>query len=218
VGVKVWPVIIFPFFLRPFFGNFKKIISLVSVFAITVTVMFIPIYVTGFDKLSGFTAYSHYWQMNDALYMTLMWVSEFVLKILTGEPTHAQIVTRIVVMIILAAGVAYLNRNEAVTPDILIERILIIIAALFILSPTQFPWYYVWILPFLALSPRYSLLFLTPLLSLYYVRFYYSARDQASLFDHYIVWIEYIPPWCLLLVEWYRHRQGRSITLSELEA
>jgi hypothetical protein len=81
------------------------------------------------------------------------------------------------------------------------RRCLMAIAALFLLSPTQFPWYYTWMLPLLAVSPRLSLLLLTFLLPLYYLRFYFVSLDNVGLFDNWLVWIEYVPVWILLVGE-----------------
>jgi hypothetical protein len=83
----------------------------------------------------------------------------------------------------------------------------LVIAALFLLSPTQFPWYYVWLAPFLALCPSFALLALTAALPLYYLRFYFDARDQVALFDYGIVWLEYLPIMALLIVEWIAMRR-----------
>jgi hypothetical protein len=84
---------------------------------------------------------------------------------------------------------------------------MLIVAVLFLLSPTQFPWYYVWVVPFLALSPSLGLLALTAVLPCYYLRFYFDARDQIALFDYGIVWLEYVPIMVLLIVEWFTMRR-----------
>ena len=87
-------------------------------------------------------------------------------------------------------------------------------AALFLISPTQFPWYYTWLLPFLAVVPKFSLvlltlqlslyfslLLLTSLLPLYYLRFYLEPRGLMDIFNNYVVWIEFVPVWVLIVAE-----------------
>jgi hypothetical protein len=64
-------------------------------------------------------------------------------------------------------------------------------------------------LPFLAVRPRFSLLLLTALLPLYYLRFRFVALDRVGVFDHGIVWLEYGPVWILLLREGIR---GQTLT------
>jgi alpha-1,6-mannosyltransferase len=81
------------------------------------------------------------------------------------------------------------------------------VAALYLLSPTQFPWYYLWLLPFLTIHSQISFLLLTPLLSLYYMRFYFTARGMANIHDNGIVWVQFVPVWMMLIREWIRGRQ-----------
>ena len=108
---------------------------------------------------------------------------------------------------LLAIGL-WLARRRAASADEACTRWLIVVAALFLLSPTQFPWYYTWVVPFLALVPRLSLLTFTALLPLYYLRFLLDARGLAHWFDHGVVWIEHAPVWLLLGWEWRRQRRS----------
>ena len=104
------------------------------------------------------------------------------------------------------AGIIVLLRRPVVGERDVARRSLYIVAAAFLLSPTQFPWYYLWCLPLLALCPRPSLLLLTVLLPLYYLRFYVRHHYGAGWFDYGIVWVEYVPVWCLLVWEAYMMR------------
>ena len=76
-----------------------------------------------------------------------------------------------------------------------------IVAALFLLSPTQFPWYYLWLLPLLVLAPNRALLGLTLMLPMYYLRFYYDARGEGLFFHHTVVWLEHGPVLVLLAAQ-----------------
>jgi len=63
-------------------------------------------------------------------------------------------------------------------------------------------------LPFLTIHARTSLLLLTPLLSLYYLRPYFSARGMAGIHDNGIVWLEFVPVWILLVWEYFKRHKG----------
>ena len=91
------------------------------------------------------------------------------------------------------------------------RRFLWPIAALYLFSPTQFPWYSLWILPFLAIQPQRSLLLLTALLPLYYLRYFFAARGLVEVHDMGIVWLEFVPVWCLLIWEGYRGRKDKVV-------
>jgi hypothetical protein len=169
--------------------------------------MFVPVRAAALDSSSGFVVYAQRWEMNDALFMIVKWCARSVLGVVGSDPAAAQFVARIFVFVILAAGIAWLTRRNVTDPRDMCERWLLVVAAIFLLSPTQYPWYCVWLVPFLAIRPRFSLLLLTALLPLYYLRFYLNARDQAAIFDRGIVWVEYVPVWLLLMREWYAARR-----------
>jgi alpha-1,6-mannosyltransferase len=104
-------------------------------------------------------------------------------------------------------GLEFSGADGIWSPLELWQACLMVVAALFLLSPTQFPWYYLWVIPFLVMQPRPSLLLLSAILPLYYLRFHFKARHAAWIFDDYIVWLEYVPVWVLLLREWWTTRR-----------
>ena len=110
-------------------------------------------------------------------------------------------------MALLAALLLWLARKPITDGLDLCQRCLWALAALFLLSPAQFPWYYVGLIPFLAIRPRTSLLLLTVLLPLYYWRYLFLARGQVAVFDYGIVWLEFVPVWMLLAWEWWSSRR-----------
>jgi hypothetical protein len=204
MGAKVWPVVLLPIVLRPILGDLRRLLLSLFLFAVIGCAMFLPVYTSGLDAESGFIAYGHQWEMNDALFMLFVWISKFTLKVMGFSALDGELVARFVVALILAAWIAWLARKKIGESSELFERCVLGIAAIFLLSPVQFPWYYTWIVPFLAVRPRVSLLLLAALLPLYYLRFYFMARGEARLFDYGVVWLEYVPVWFLLAVEWYR--------------
>jgi hypothetical protein len=56
-----------------------------------------------------------------------------------------------------------------------------------------------------------SLLSLTLLLPLYYLRNYFDARGMPGIHDHGIVWVEFVPIWGLLFWEWYNERKKKTV-------
>jgi hypothetical protein len=47
------------------------------------------------------------------------------------------------------------------------------------------------------------------LMPLYYLNFYFYARGQNAVFNHGIVWLEYVPVWILLIRETVRRKELR---------
>lgn len=207
VGTKIWPIILLPLLLRPVLRNPKRLILALCIFGLLVGAMFFPIYAAGLDGDSGFIAYGREWEMNDALFMLFVWGAQFFVKYMGGDVGQGQLAARFLVLGILVGWTIWLTRKEVKGPSDLCERCLLVVAAMFLLSPTQFPWYYLWVVPFLVVRPRLSLLLLTALLPLYYLRFYFAARGNVDVFDNGIVWLEFVPVWLLLIREWYVERR-----------
>jgi hypothetical protein len=209
VGVKFWPALLLLLVLRPVLSRVRTLLPALTLFAGISFIMFLPLYVGGLDSRSGFVAYSRFWEMNDTLFMLVLWGVQGIKELLGVGLTSVQNMTRATVVCILALIVVLLVRKDDQRPLVIGRRFLYIIAALYLLSPTQFPWYSIWMLPFLAIQPRTSLLLLTALLPLYYLRFYFAARDLVGVHDNGIVWLEFVPVWCLLLWEWHKDRLKR---------
>jgi hypothetical protein len=96
---------------------------------------------------------------------------------------------------------------------------LLVTAAVFLLSPAQFPWYYSWVLVLLAAGARPSLLLLGVLLPIYYLRFYFGYREDAGVFHHQVVWFEWTPVFLLMAWElvsrrfpFFRRGEGTDVS------
>ena len=202
VGVKIWPLIIFPLIIRPIKNFPIKIFNVIAFFLVLMVFIFFPIYEAGFDKSSGYLAYSKSWENNSSLFKVVLFSFEYLFNIIDIHSGHAQKYARLVIGLLVSIWVLFQTFFRNTSGKNLFERALFIVAALFLLSPTQFPWYYTWIIPFLAIIPRWSLMFLTLTLPLYYTRFYLEPRGQLEIFKNLIVWIEFVPVWILILLEW----------------
>ncbi len=207
-AAKIWPTVLVPVILSPLWRNRRRLAISVCVFIGVSLVLYSPVIVAGLDAQSGFTAYGKRWEMNDALYMLVLWAVEYVLSIFSWKASFAHLITRGLISLILVGWITWVCRSVPKQPIELWDRALLIVAAVFLLSPTQFPWYYVWLVPFLAVRPRFSLLMLSVLLPLYYLRFYLRAHDNVEFFDNYVVWLEYVPVWVMLGREWVISRRA----------
>jgi len=200
-GVKLWPALLLPTVLRPLFAEPRKLVAALAVFLAACSGTAWWIYRPAGGE-SGLTAFSAGWNMNDASFLALHWVVGNTLELLGFEWIDAGGVTRALVAALSVWLGLWLNRRVAADGSELCSRFLILTAVVFLLSPAQFPWYYTWLVPFLVLAPSPALLLLTVLLPLYYLRFYLDFRGHVRLFDHGIVWLEYLPVWLMLAHAW----------------
>ena len=199
-GVKLWPVILLPFLLRPLVSRPRRLAAGLAIAVGLLALMTWPTLYGVLGANSGFAAYAERWEMNDALFMALLYGLRAVVGWF-GSPELAPVVARVCAGGLLAGWVAWLVWRPVESGADLARRMLLAVAGLFLLSPTQFPWYAIWMLPLLALRPRLSLLLLMVLLSLYHLRYYFDARDTVAVFDNWLVWGEYVPVWALLVWE-----------------
>lgn len=207
VGAKVWPIILLPLLLRPLLAEPKKLVLILPLFAVLIAAMCLPIYVTGLDDESGFTAYSLRWQNNSSIYRITYWAAKSVFNHYNWMLYREEVGARRIVVCFLAFWTIWVARRPIIDGRDLSSRALITIAAVFLIGPTAFPWYYIWFMPFLVIAPRSSLLLLTAMLPLYYLRHYFYARGSVDVFDYGIVWVEFVPVWALLIREWYLARR-----------
>lgn len=190
-GVKLWPIILAPILLRPLFATPKRLFLALGVFLATTALVWAPAVPSAFGRDSGLLAYTASWQNNAGAFALLEGLCGNILA-RTGDRLYgAQPITRGVVAVVVLAWTVWLDRKPVTADRELPRRCFLAIAALFLLAPAQFPWYYVWLLPFLAIAPSVSLLSYSFLLPLYYVHHLHPG----------IVWLEHGLVWLLLARE-----------------
>jgi alpha-1,6-mannosyltransferase len=204
IGAEIWPLALLPIAARAFTGQAKRLVLGLALLVVLLGLIFLPVYFGDLKALSSFWTYARGLEMNDSIFKLFHWGFGWLFQGLNLAPgTVAADVTWILAGVLLAVGVIWLAFRPVADGLDFARRSLLVLAALFFLSPTQFPWYYAWLLPFLVLQPRRSLLLLTALLPLYYLRYFFLARGQVHIFDYGIVWAEYLPVWILLLREFW---------------
>ena len=211
-GIKVWPILLLPVVLKAGTGETRDRVLGAGLFLIILGLQSIPILAGGGGETSGFSVYARVWEMNDALFMVIAWTVEWIGNPFGMSVEWASLGARLVAGLLVVAVVGIVCVRVRLDDEGLVVAFLAIAAAVFLLSPTQFPWYYAWLVPFLALRPCFALLLLTPLLCLYYTRFYFAARGQVEVFDFGVVWLEYAPVWALLIWHGLKLTRARGLT------
>ncbi|MEW6145448.1 MAG: hypothetical protein AB1598_10565 [Thermodesulfobacteriota bacterium] len=203
IGVKIWPVFLIPLVLRPVLSGPGRLLRALILLILIMCVLFLPLYLSAPDGSSGLIAYGGSWENNDSIFRILIFVSDVSLGALGFETYQKYALARWIAASITILWIAYMSYRKP-SGSGFFKKSLFIIAFIFLVSPTEFPWYYTWLLPFLAVQPRLSLLALTFLLPLYYLRYYLEPRGELDVFTDVIVWLEFIPVWILLFREWRR--------------
>lgn len=220
-GIKLWPIVLLPVAARGRAGIPPRRPAAIAVEFAAALAAFLVAFSgtawwlagqTGGD--SGLGAYARDWRMNDALFLTLEWIVDDAMSAIGLTWIDAGSVSRAILAVTIGSMVLWLSRHAAADAQALCHRFTIVVALVFLLSPAQFPWYYTWVVPFLAVTPSPALVLLAALLPIYYLRFHFDFREQVQLFDYGIVWIEYLPVWLLLAREWWlRSRRPPSVCI-----
>lgn len=214
-GVKIWPVLLWPFFLRPCFEKRGLFLIAVLCFAIPFGFFLLPQILAGLDDGSGLAAYGRQWEMNDALFLLVYEFAKNMLAPFSFAGMAPDVARGLVLFTVLGASIWLASRaGDGVGNAVgVVGGMGLVTALLFLLSPTGFPWYATWLVPFLVLVPRFSLLTLTATLPLYSLRFVFADAGHADLFDFGIVWIEIAP--VLLLFAWEERKKWRAQRASQ---
>lgn len=191
VGFKLWPVLLFPFYLRRLSNQKFKILSSIIAFSVFVVIIFIPVLRAGIDENFGFMKYAANWINNAAFYTILKDSIDLFTTTFKIYYVCADCVARWITIGLMLITILWLIRKPLNDNKLLSNNILIAVAVMFLISPTQFPWYYTWLVLPLVFSPKFSLLMYAFLIPLYHLNF----------LGNYFIYIQHIPVILLFIYE-----------------
>lgn len=215
--VKYIPILI----LIPFMK--KKIWFKLSTVTGAVIVILILFSQGGATPIAGVISYANRWEFNGALYnifnslwyffgfidrewFSLSYSGRVETIYITGA-FYYKIIACIVLIAILVDQLKKLNMTADFRGANYLQSGFIVCAAILLLSPTLYPWYLIWIIPFLVFIPNWSWLFFTFLIQFSY----YILQDYAiSGVWHESSWIlilQYVPFYSLLILEYIDKRK-----------
>jgi len=190
-GFKLWPVVLLPLLLRNFLQDRKLLLKFIGVFAGIVIILFIPVLLSKLDDTLGFLKYAGKWINNAAVYSIFQWIVQETISLFQLSISCLSCINRWGIIIIYLVIIAIILRKTQENKLVFFYKALLIVAVLYLISPTQFPWYYTWMVPLLAIRPKASLLLYPLLLPLY----------QLNYLSDYIIYIEHIPVLILFILE-----------------
>lgn len=201
-GAKIWPVVLLPFLLRTTCFRARTTLLTFGAFAAVSALLWMPALTAARSDSNGFHEYSLRWYNNDAVFRATTRLAEVVLPLIRVDATHGPRVARFVVAGALLLFVAAQTKRLNSDINDLVRRSLLVVAVMFFLSPTQFPWYYLWMLPLLAAAPHASLLAYTAFLPLYYAHYEHP----------WVVCIEHLPILAWFVWESWASRSRAPVT------
>ena len=205
-GIKLWPLLLLPFALRPLLAKPRQLV--IALFCIIAIASFViaPLFIYGLGEQSGLQGYSQDWVRNSALFPLLN-------KIIWYD---GDVFIRVLIALALTILTLTLNKRPITDPNQLIRSLCWVVATLFLLSPTQFPWYTIWFAPLLCFYPSPALLLLIALMPIYYLRFYFVALGKTEIFDQFFIWFQYLPVYSLLVLNYFQRRRLPAMVSSHV--
>jgi hypothetical protein len=189
-SVKLWPLMLVPVLLRPALHKPRKLLLGGAVFVAVWAAMMSPMFFCEGAPQSGLTRYAEAWQNNAGFFALHHRFWEWALPRLGSEAWRSQLVTRWVTVGLVVLWVGVLIVRPIRDGSDLCRRSLWAVAGPYLVSPTQFPWYYTWLVPLLAVRTAWPLLLYTALLPLYYVQYTHP----------WVLWLEHGPVWLMLIL------------------
>lgn len=214
-GVKVWPALLIAVIWRQLLSTPKELIKSGLVFGSVLALMVAPVLLTGLSEKSGFVAFGGQWQASSAAYLVSEWLSYLITPYWVEDYLEIPLVSRLLLAFVLLSSIALICFQKASDESGMIWRMFFITTAIYILSPSNTPWYYIWIAPFLCFFPSRGLFLAGVLIPLHYLFFHFSVRGDPQFYQEGIVWLIWLPVWALLL---YDYVKPRLVSLTKVAA
>lgn len=201
-GIKIWPLLLVPLLIRRLWPDRRAVAILIAAGAATTALVLGPLLLSTLQSGSGLTAYAGGWAMNNPFYLWLTWALWAYLpaSIPSDQILRATLAAATVLIALHAARAPIVDTRD------LTKRALVSTAALFYLSPTEFPWYALWFLPLAAAAACRPLL-LAPVMLPIYFAFFPMAEDGIRQWYHYgLSFLHAVPVFASLTWHHFRSR------------
>ena len=180
-GVKIWPAFLVLPLWRKTLDRPKELIVNAAVFAGILALLIIPILLAGLNSHSGFAAFGGQWQASSATYLVAEMIADWIWPYQLDEVLKIPQVARLLIVVALLVAIAGICFKRASSDEALITQMFLITACIYLLSPSQTPWYFLWIIPLACIYPSPALLLAGATMVLHYSFFHFSVRGDGRI-------------------------------------
>ncbi|MDB2438645.1 glycosyltransferase 87 family protein [Hellea sp.] len=202
-AVKIWPLLLAPVLFREWRHRPIIYISVAVLVAVLTALSLLPMLLTLKDN-AGLVAYSATWENSSFLFR----VVEGGLGLFTE---YSDKITRIFVALSLTSMSLWLGFRSPRSSELMPVHLLLLAAALVFLSPTGYPWYFIWFLMFLPFAVHHwsarGLALLTVGATFYFVRFKLGEFEHHTFYRRVLVPLEFGVPLLVLLWDGLKARR-----------
>jgi hypothetical protein len=205
-GVKVWPIVFIPFVLKRIFKDKRKFLLAITSSGLIILLLAFPVILTKLDDSLGFVTYSKNWTNNEAFFQLVNVMVKSAIKFLDIHYYCSLCATRWLILLGYFTFIIYLLNKKIDNNRQFVYLLFLTVSVLYLISPTQFPWYYTWILPLLVVIPRLSFVLYAAFLPLYQLKYYYP----------FLVWVEHIPIILFFILELQNKKIANFLEVKKL--
>jgi len=195
-AIKIWPLLLAPVLFRGW-RHRPAIYIGVAAFVAALTAASLAPMLLSLNEKSGLATYSATWTNSSFIYPGIRDAIGLLFE-------NSDRLARYAVAIILTGFSLWLGFLKPQDKNTLPAHLLILSAALVLLSPTGYPWYFIWFLMFLPFALNHwsarGLALLSLGASFYYVRFLLGETDRYYIYETRLLPIEFGVP--LLVLAW----------------
>ena len=194
---KFFPVLLLATFLK------RMRLAYVAIFGLVVIGFYVPFWSAGWHLLDGAAYYARDWLNNASLFHLLLYVTE------------SKVGAELLAGLILLALIGYLAKRQAVP----LWSSLILAGGVVLVSPTAYPWYFTWSIPFLCFYPSAAWLIMSVTCVLGYTPAINYGAGEPLKNSLLVLSLEYVPVYLWLAYScWAACRKKLSIVSQEAGA
>jgi hypothetical protein len=186
---KFFPAMLLPIFLK------RTRLAYAGLFLFIVIAFYAPFASAGLQLFGGLKNYSRDWENNASLFRLLYFVtaSSFVAKLIAG--------------LIVLVAIAYLANRQAAP----LWSSLVLTGGVLLLSPTAYPWYFTWSIPFLCFYPSAAWLLMSVTSILAYTPAIVFGAGEPLKNSLLMLSLEYGPVFVWLAYYCWAARRGKIL-------
>ncbi len=228
VSAKIYAVLLLPLFLRRL-GPRRGAALMVGLLVVVAA----SHYLVGDGRAryrETLLSFALFWENHDAVFLWLesfatLIVKDSTITVAWGRLEEIMSLSYLCALIASAAALggcvlwSVLRMRHDTPGEEVVRRVFVLLAALFLLGPIGFPWYFVWCMPFMPCAKLRSWWILPCLLPTYYLRFWFDYQHEqgfggfasgTAFFDNVVVSLEFGLFFVLAGVE-LRHRRRAEV-------
>jgi len=204
IGIKIWPVILLPLFFSYFRHHRRILLGSTPVLVLGMLLLFSPMGIDPFAPEAGWVAFGRHWRTNAGLFSVFLRMGRWILSWMDRSREVAALLARGLSGFSILGTIAWFATRKMESVRDLIQSGFWTVFWTFMLLPMQFPWYALWLVPFLTFYPVSPGLLIILLLPIYDSQIWFLVENRRAVFEYGVVWLQWGPVLAGVIYHAYR--------------